>query len=246
MANTLVQNPAAVIYSGSTTVEVTFGSACTPGSWLTGCITQEHGATGSWVSCTDSGNGSWGAPKVSVLNGQDSGVGCGGAAIYAVPNASSAAVTITATIGVSSYGVLQAQEWSGPGATGAIGSNFATTSSPHTVDITTQSDASLVISCGTHYPSGAAVDTGYTANIAESPGSWSYRFGEYNNDVGAAGLKTLTYGLGNVILWSMCAVEFLPPPPKPPTYNVSRPWLNDIINQPGIGAHEALNVGAWV
>lgn len=32
-----------------------------------------------------------------------------------------------------------------------------------------------------------------------------------------------------------------------PNYNVdSRPWLNNIINQPGIGAYEALNVQAWV
>jgi hypothetical protein len=33
---------------------------------------------------------------------------------------------------------------------------------------------------------------------------------------------------------------------QPPSYNVSRPWLNDIINQPGIGAREVLNPLAWV
>jgi hypothetical protein len=29
-------------------------------------------------------------------------------------------------------------------------------------------------------------------------------------------------------------------------YDVDRPWLEDIVNQPGIGAYEALNPLAWV
>lgn len=211
---TILQSVAMVVISGTTATR-TFPSACTPGSRIVARATQEN-HTGTFV-ISDPTNGVYGVDSA----GANAVAGNGTAAtIRSVENTASTALTVTVTLGASGNGTFIVDEISASvpdAASAGLGGVGSPTPTAHTGSITTTADNAAVFSIGGHYPSGAVVDSGYTASFAETGISIGYHFGEHDADVGAAGVKTITYGLGSIENWSLAIASYVDGGPAGPT-----------------------------
>lgn len=207
MANVLAQNPAAVSFSGAATVSVTFASACTPGSLIVASVTQE--GAGTFTDVADGTNGTYGTADISVVTG-GVGNGEGRASVYSKQNTASTAVTVTATLSGNSSGFLKCYELTGQATSAQVDTtgSGSGTNTQHTLSLTPGTSNCSVIAIGTHYPSGGVADASYTGAFTETGLNTSYHFGEYRVDAGAAGLITLTEGLGSEQGWSFVAAAY--------------------------------------
>lgn len=203
---TIIQSVAMVVISGTTATR-TFASACTPGSRIVAMATQEN-HTGTFT-ISDPTNGAYAVDS----DGANAVAGNGTAAtVRSVANTASTALTVTVTLGTSGDGVFVIYEITDStldAASSGLGGVGSPTPTAHTGSITTSAANASVFSIGGHYPSGAAVDSGFTSAFAETGTSISYHWGEYDEDAGAAGVKTLTYGLGNVENWSLAIASYV-------------------------------------
>lgn len=190
---TIAQNPVMVSYGGASSVAVTFASACTNPSVIVAAATQENQA-GTFSIADNANAGTYVDDKTTAAANAAE---YGNATIRRKQSTATTAATVTCTLGAASTGTFKCYELTGADTTNAFDSSAGdgTDGGAHSITVTTVAANCTMISIGAHYPAGAVVDSGYTAAFAEHGGSFAYHFGEHNADVGAAGAKTLTYGM---------------------------------------------------
>ena len=192
MTITANQNVAAVSFSSATSQTANFG-ACSNPSLLVAIGSMDHVSTTMTVS--DSVNGSY--TQDGFLNGGNGAAGGGSVGIFSVQNTTPSTKVVTITLGASTDGFLKILEL-----LGAVTSSAKDTSATVNVTsglgaafslpFTTGTDNCAAFMVSTHYPAGAAADTGYTLGMAETGALNAYHISEFDLDVGAAGLNTLT------------------------------------------------------
>ena len=208
-ALTLVQRKVSN-YSNTTSVSAVFTSASTNGSLIVATLSIEGDAT-SVSTIGDGTNGSYGSADISTTKAT-SGNGTGGtAAIYHIKNTGTATLTVSVTLsGSASYGVLSVYEFTGQHATTPLDSTQGASGEQtlHTLTITTVANNCAIVTIGTAYPSAASPDTGFTEAFAEIGLSNSYHYGEYDDNVGTGGGKTLTENRGSPTIFVFSAAAY--------------------------------------
>ena len=207
-SGTIIQNPAVATFSGASSVNKTYGSACTNGSLLVAMATQEVDAGTFTIS--DPTNGTWANDKTQAS-------GAGGnpstGTVRSIQNTATTALTVTCTVGTSGYGTLSIFEETGMATSTPVdvtgGAGGAATTA--TMSMTTGTANCTVYSCGAGYGSASPPDTNYTTHFGPTGLSNAYHQGEYRQDAGAAGGITLTHGwTGTPNTWMICAVAYKP------------------------------------
>jgi hypothetical protein len=194
---------------GSTEGTATTGTAdsitrtCTAGNSLVVCLRWYGAFTVSSITCS--------GETISLVG--SAAVGPTGRSQFAVINniASSGSKTVNVTYsGSTSTTTLNASEWSGTLTSGAAGAHPAAstgTSTNATHSITTTAASSALIGILMDNDGGASTPgAGYTTLGFGS--SFSYEYGEYNANTGAAGAKTVNWTSANSD-WHVDALEIL-------------------------------------
>jgi hypothetical protein len=251
VAGSIVQSAYAVDDSGgsSSTVAVTINGV-TAGNLLA-VIVAWGNPTGT-ITCTTSDGTSYTADAAgrvtAVAGGQAS-------QVFYLPNSGSGSHTITATLSSSTpfrrirvvevANVLTSSPEDKAAAQGqdSVGTTTDSISSSATSATTNATDFILGFEQdGDNVDPGTgtlAAGTGYTLN------GTNQILGVESKNVSVTGAQTATFtdtkNANRTV--HVLALKALP---GTPTYDVDRPWLKDIVNQPGIGAYEALNPLAWV
>lgn len=174
---------------------ITFSGAMTNPSLIVVLIAYESD-TATISSVTDDRSNSYSA-AVSHAYGYSANHAT--SAIYYAQNTQTSAATVTVTLSSSTeHGRVWAYEVTGR-ATSSVVDATGTCSmgdTPLSIEVTTTQANSAMFSIGSGYSSaGITNDTGYTAASGSPFNYWNqYQFAEYDEDVDAAGTKTLTYG----------------------------------------------------
>ncbi len=184
-----------------TSQSLTFGSACVAGSVIIALVTSENGG---FTGCSDPANGAYTNPGSTH----------GTAAAFYKENASTSALTVTATFSAAvSGGTISLFEITGDAGTPEFdaGDKLALEDPPpnanRTLTMTTTVSGAAGFACAAAYPNEyiANPDPGWTALINGAFGVNQYHDSEYRADLGAAGAKTV---------WAAQGVDYAGPVPK--------------------------------
>lgn len=192
MAVSVAQNITAVSFSSATSQTANFG-ACTNPSLLVAIGSMDNVSTTMTVS--DSVNGAY--AQDGFLNGGNGAAGGGSVGVFSVQNTTTSTKVVTITLGAATDGFLKILELTGVATSSAKDTsatvNVATgLGAAFSLSFTTGTANCAAVMGSTHYSTGAGADTGYTLGMAETAALNAYHISEFDADVGAAGLKTLT------------------------------------------------------
>lgn len=209
----ILQQTSASTYSG-TTGTATFPGACTPGSIVVVLFNKE---SLSGTATVNDGANAGNYVADAFIQGGNGSAGSGGVGIYSKANTSSSALTVTLTLNASADGLVKAYELSGASATVDSTNTGQGQATVPSLSVTTVAANCSVFAIIGQYPGGdVAVDSGYTEAFPETAGSITYRYGEYNLNVGAAGVKTLTWDtIPAADNWNMAIAAYKAPANSP-------------------------------
>jgi hypothetical protein len=215
---------------------VTFPGACTPGSKIVVLFNKETlSGTATVADGVNGGN----YDVDGFIQGGSGSAGSGGVGIYSMDNTSSATLTVTLTLSGSTVGALIAFELSDTVNFDAVDTDQGQSSVPGVSITTVTANAAVFVVIG-RYPGGSmALDSGFTEAFSEAAGSVTYHYGEYDLDVGAAGVKTLNFDtLPTEDNWNMVAVAYA-------AAGEASPALDEPDWQPATAQPAPLIVGLW-
>lgn len=176
--------------------------SCTAGNSVVVCIRWYNVVTVSSITCSGETVTLVGSPAVNGLRCSQ----------FAVINnvASTASKTVDVTLSGSASNIsICLVEFSGAKTSGIAGAHPAAstgTSANPSHSVTTTADNSAIVGILMSNISGATPGTGYS-NLSFNTW-WSYEYGQYDADVGAAGAKTVNWTMSSEA-WHIDALEVL-------------------------------------
>lgn len=220
MSNVIAQNPTSATYSGATSVNKTFASACTNPSLIVAALTLDNATDPTAVSITisDGVNAGNYADDATVSRAGGSN---GKVSIRSIQNTATSALTVTATLGATiNGGVLKTYEVTGAAISSVVGAANTGTggSTSMSVTLSTVPANSTIVAVAFAYPNATlSVDSGFTQAYAAYNAWTGYSYAEHDEDSGVAGNFTLTMNNGTPADWCMAAVAYksaiVPVPP---------------------------------
>lgn len=183
--------PAYVTADNISSTNITFGSACTPGTKLVGMMTGEERL--NTYTMSDTTHGSW----TKDVEGNDNvSFHYAHCAIFSMDNTASSALTVTVSWGGAAHGFAKIYELT---ASGSITLDKTGTdvdiNNAISVSLTSCAANDFIVACNAGYGSVEpnAADSGFTLDIPAVGFYNSYHIGERIYDSGAAGTKTIVF-----------------------------------------------------
>lgn len=204
------QTAVSALINNTTSGNVTFGAACTSGNWIIVTVVCENPA--QTITVTDSANSGNYTQDALATKTDTQGVGHGRAGVYRIKNTSATALTVTVTFGGADYGRFVAYEESGLDATSPLDTSSTQSGelSAPSGSVTTTVAGCTVFAAMCHYGGGAAADSGFTGDLLNATGNVGYKSHEHDDDVGVAGVKTLSFGMGSITAWGLVIAAYKP------------------------------------